>query len=88
MQFEAAVKRSAKKILYANLPDAEAEEKTPNCQVTLKSTENITPIRDLNVCSHQILIIRIVVVAHLVFCSRSFSFCRRNMFRNLSALRV
>ncbi|KAI9141782.1 MCM2/3/5 family-domain-containing protein [Paraphysoderma sedebokerense] len=46
--FEAAVKRSAKKILYANLPDAEAEEKTPNCQVTLKSTENITPIRDLN----------------------------------------
>jgi len=46
--FEAAVKRSAKKILHPNLPHDEAEEKTPNCQVTLTSSENVTPLRDLN----------------------------------------
>ncbi len=48
MQFEIAVKESAKRILFAN-PTTVNNMDVPDCQVTLKSDANVIQIRDLNV---------------------------------------
>ncbi|PKI85273.1 Mcm5p [Malassezia vespertilionis] len=46
-QFEAAVRRAARLILYPVIAGAERPD-APECQVTLRSTANLTAMRDLN----------------------------------------
>ncbi|KAL7753886.1 minichromosome maintenance protein 5 [Sorochytrium milnesiophthora] len=54
--FESAVRRSAQKIL--NVPGAEMDNRVPACQVVLKSSENVTTLRELD-ASHINRLIRV-----------------------------
>ncbi|PWY99236.1 putative CDC46-cell division control protein [Testicularia cyperi] len=63
--FEAAVKRAARSILYPVATSGEQRPEAPDCQVTLRSHANLTPMRDLHAdsISHLVRVPGIVIGA-------------------------
>lgn len=61
--FESAVKRAARAILYPVITRDEQRPEAPDCQVTLRSHANLTPMRDLHAdsISHLVRVPGIVI---------------------------
>ncbi|GAK67742.1 MCM-domain-containing protein [Moesziomyces antarcticus] len=61
--FESAVKRAARAILYPVITPGEPRPDAPDCQVTLRSHANLTPMRDLHAdsISHLVRVPGIVI---------------------------